>query len=165
MIDFCSSAVLSDPSVAPPVMTHSEKIAAVVEVLNQFEQPDIPPTHYFLPGLYLREITMPAGCLGVGHKHKTKHMSIALTGRAIVTMDGEAREVIAPAMFECEVGSQKAFQVFEEFRFLTVHANPKDLRDILEIEREIFDLPEEIIQAAIPLNDFRMKRNTLPCQD
>jgi quercetin dioxygenase-like cupin family protein len=141
--------------------THSEAIQELIKIVDSVPQLDIPVTHHFLPGVYAREITMPAGMTGVGHKHKTQHLNVVLTGRAIVTWDGHTEEIRAPHVFESMPGAQKAFQVIEDFRLMTVHPNPKNLTDIVEIEREIFDLPEEIISSAIPLDDFRMQKNQL----
>lgn len=35
-------------------------VAEVVEILKQCEQPEMPVTHHFSPGIYCREIFMPA---------------------------------------------------------------------------------------------------------
>jgi quercetin dioxygenase-like cupin family protein len=141
--------------------SHSEAIQELIKIVDSVPQLDIPVTHHFLPGIYAREIMMPAGMTGVGHKHRTQHLNVVLTGHAIVTWDGHTEEIHAPHVFESMPGAQKAFQVVEDFRFMTVHPNPKNLTDIVEIEREIFDLPEEIQDAAIPLDNFRMQKNQL----
>ncbi len=117
--------------------------------------------HAFKPGEYWREITMPAGMTGVGHIHNQRHINIVMSGHALVTCDGVTQEVRAPAIFVCEAGAQKAFQVFEDFRLITVHQNPDELRDIVEIERMVFRLPEAIVEAGVPLDDFRMQKNQL----
>lgn len=142
-------------------LEHKEAIKELIAIVNQVPQLEIPVTHRFLPGFYAREITMPAGMTGVGHIHKQKHLNIVLTGHAIVTWDGHTEEIRAPYVFESLPGAQKAFQVFEDFRLMTVHANPKNLTDIVEIEREIFELPEEVISSGLPLDDYRMQKNQL----
>lgn len=140
-------------------LTHKEAIDELIAIVDQVPQLEIPVTHYFLPSVYVREITMPAGMTGVGHKHKQRHLNVVLTGRAIVTWDGHTEEIVAPRVFESQPGAQKAFQVFEDFRLMTIHSNPQNITDIVEIEREIFDLPEEIKDAGIPLDDYRMQKN------
>lgn len=155
-------------SIVPPVVPapQKESISSIVEVLKQCEQPQMPVTHRFSPGIYCREIFMPAlpggGTYVVGHIHKTKHQNIVLTGRAFVTIDGVCTEIVAPFVFESDAGAQKLLHVVEDMRWLTVHANPDNITDIPTIENMIFDLPEEIREAGIPLDDFRMNRNT-PC--
>ncbi len=151
-------------SLVPPVAParpYKEALKSLIGIVNQYEQLDIPVRHTFHPGEYWREITMPAGMTGVGHIHKQRHLNIVLSGKAIVSCDGIAQAVEAPAIFVCEPGAQKAFQVIEDFRLVTVHQNPDNLTDIVEVEKLIFDLPDDIIAAGIPLNDFRMQRNQL----
>jgi hypothetical protein len=160
---FTSKKVLADPAVAPPAPTHKESIKQLIEIVDSVPQLEIPVTHYFSPGIYAREITMPAGMTGVGHIHKHRHLNIALTGHALVTWDGQTQEIRAPFIFESLPGAQKAFQVFEDLRWITIHANPTEIRDIVEMEREIFDMPQEMIEAAIPVDEYRMTKRSL-CQ-
>ena len=51
----------------------------------QCEQPE--PTHFFAPGMYLRELTIPAGMLMVGKIHKHAHFLMVLKGRAEVVSE------------------------------------------------------------------------------
>lgn len=142
-----------------------ENIAAVVDLLKQCEQPEMPITHRFSPGIYCREIFMPAlpggGTYVVGHIHKTRHWNIVLTGKAIVTIDEVSEEIVAPFVFESDAGAQKLLHIIEDMRWLTVHANPDNITDIPTIEDMIFDLPEEIRASGLELDAFRMNRNKL----
>lgn len=157
-----SKEVLADPTVAPPRPTMKD----LINLVDQVPQLEIPVTHTFIKGEYWREITMPAGMTGVGHIHKHRHLNIALSGHALVTWDGQTQEIKAPAIFYSEPGAQKAFQVFEDLRWVTIHENPNGwgLENIVELEREIFDMPQEMIDAAIPIDDYRMTKRSL-CQD
>jgi hypothetical protein len=154
--------VLADPKIAPP---QKESISEIIGVLEQCEQPEMPLTHRFSPGIYCREVFMPAapggGTYVVGHVHKTRHQNIVLTGRALVTIDGVTEEIVAPFVFESDAGAQKLLHIVEDMRWMTVHANPDNITDIPTLENMIFDLPEAIRAAGIPLNDFRMQRNQL----
>lgn len=163
VVAVASRKVLADPGIAPPTSTHEESIKELIKIVDQVPQLEIPVTHYFSPGVYAREITMPAGMTGVGHVHKHRHLNIALTGHALVTWDGQTQEIRAPFIFESMPGAQKAFQVFSDLRWITIHANPKDISDVVEMEREIFELPQEMIDAAIPVDDYRMTKRAL-CQ-
>jgi hypothetical protein len=159
-----TSALVSNSELAPSVVLPSRAMQELIQIIDQVPQLEIPVTHHFSPGVYAREITMPAGLTGVGHVHKHRHLNIALTGHALVTCDGITQEVRAPFIFESMPGAQKAFHVFEDLRWITFHANPKEIRDIVEMEREIFDMPQEMIDAAIPVDDYRMTKRSL-CQD
>lgn len=153
-------------SIVPPVVPvpHREAIKELIHLVDQHPQLEIPVTHYFSPGIYAREITMPAGMTGVGHVHKHRHLNIALTGKAIVSCDGISQAIQAPFIFESMPGAQKAFQVIEDLRWITIHANPKEISTVVEMEREIFELPEEMIEAGIPVDEYRMTKRSL-CQD
>lgn len=153
-------------SIVPPVLPAppKESIKELIHLIDQHPQIEVPVKHYFSPGIYAREMLMPAGATGVGHIHKHRHLNIALTGKAIVSCDGISQAVQAPFIFESMPGAQKAFQVIEDLRWITIHANPKDISDVVEMEREIFELPPEMIEAGIPVDDYRMTKRAL-CQD
>jgi hypothetical protein len=158
LLQVACSKVIRKVDAAPPVPTHAQVVDAITEYIDQnCEQLEIPVTHRFSPGVYCREITMPAGASCVGHRHKTRHQNIALTGMAVVTIDGVTTEIVAPFVFESAPGAQKMFQVIEDLRWLTIHANPTDTQDIVEIERMIFDLPPEM-NIGIPVDEYRMTK-------
>lgn len=158
LLSIACRKVLTQPSVKPTV---KDLIKFVDE---NFEQAEIPVEHFFSEGFYWREIVMPTGMVGAGHVHKHRHLNFALSGRAIVTCDGVVQEIVAPFIFWSEPGAQKAFQVFEEMRWLTRHDNPDELRDIRQIEEMIFELPEENISSGLSVNEFRMTKKPLQLQ-
>jgi len=158
LIQFTPKAVLADPHLAPPVLSLKESMKELINIVDQVPQLEIPVTHHFSPGIYAREITMPAGMTGVGHIHKHRHLNIALTGHALVTCDGLTQEIRAPFIFESMPWAQKAFQVFEDLRWITIHANPDNLTDILTIEDMIFELPPENKESGLDVNSFRMTK-------
>lgn len=128
---------------------------------DNFQQAEIPVEHFFSKGFYWREIVMPTGMVGAGHVHKHRHLNFALSGRAIVTWDGQTQEIEAPFIFWSEPGAQKAFQVFEEMRWLTRHDNPDELRDIRQIEEMIFELPQSNKDSGLTVDEFRMTKKPL----
>lgn len=158
LLQIACQKVISDPK---------PTVKDLIHFIDQHEQIDVPVTHTFVPDKkeYWREITMPSGMTGVGHVHKQRHFNIVLSGRALVTCDGVTRDIKAPFIFESMPGAQKAFHVIKDFRLITVHQNPDNLTDVVEVERLIFDLPEEVVSAGVPLNDFRMQKNQLKDQE
>src|SRR5687767_9815938 len=124
LIQVACQKVIQKPALAPFVPTPAQSVDAVTKFIDEnCVQLEIPVTHLFSPGVYLREITMPAGASCVGHRHKHHHFNIALTGRAVVTIDGVSTEIVAPFRFESAPGAQKMFQVIEDLRWLTIHEN------------------------------------------
>lgn len=75
-------------------------------------QVDCPVVHHFGPGIYVREVLMPAGTLVVGHAHKASHLNVFLSGSLILLDDaGHARALKAPFMFTSPPGRKVAWTV------------------------------------------------------
>lgn len=103
-------------------------------------QVDMPLQHYFLPGVYLREIFMPAGTVVVGKVHKTRHFNIVQKGK-LAYSDGKALKFLeAPCTFVSDAGVQKALYIIEDCTWTTVHLT--DNRDMESLESEIIEPSE-----------------------
>jgi hypothetical protein len=102
------------------------RIEEVEGQLLPLQQREMPLVHHFAPGIYTREILMPRGTFVIGHKHKTKHFNVVLTGRAIVMMDGVSHHIAAPCIFVSEPGVRKVLYIVESMRWATIHTNPDD---------------------------------------
>ena len=103
-------------------------------------QVDCPLRHMFAPGVYLREITMPAGTDVLGHEHKTEHFNVVMKGKAEVMNGKEVVEIIeAPYIFKSGPGVRKALKIIEEMVWVTVHVTD---------ETEISKLDETLIQKS-----------------
>ena len=127
----------------PPVPTDAQ-IVEIGEKLLHFPQVPCKLTHSFQPGVYLREIEMPAGTFVIGHKHDTEHFNVILTGRAIVLIDGEARVVEAPCYFKSHAGCRKVLFIEQTMHWMTIHPNPTDTTDIAALESGIKAEPDAI---------------------
>ena len=92
-------------------------------------------THYFAPGVYAREMWMPAGCLITGKIHKTEHLNMLSQGKVSVSNKGESITMTAPYTFVSPVGTKRAIYAHEDSTWTTIHAT--DLVDPDEIEAEI----------------------------
>ena len=100
----------------------------------QLPQVECPVTHRFAPGVYLREIHMPAETFVIGHKHNTTHFNIIIQGSCLVSIDGKARTLKAPETFVSEAGVRKVLYTLEDMIWQTVHVNPDDEQDIPTLE-------------------------------
>ncbi len=122
------------PKKAAPISRIEEAEAALLD----HPQLEMPVTHRFAPGVYAREIFMPAGQGGsfvLGHEHKTEHFNIVLTGRALVAMDGNVEEIVAPCIFKSGKGVRKALLIIEDMRWITIH--PTKETDIAKLEEQL----------------------------
>ncbi len=92
-------------------------------------QVDCPVRHYFAPGLYAREITIPAGTTVVGAVHKKEHLVVVSMGRLRVMTDDGSKEVAAGEVFTCHAGMKNAVYAIEDSRWTNFAPNPTDERD------------------------------------
>jgi hypothetical protein len=110
---------------APPI----EQLEA--EML-QLPQAECPVVHHFGPGIYIREVTIPAGTLAIGHAQKFEHLNIMLKGRLVVLDDaGNPRELVAPLLFVGPPG-RKVGYVLEDVVWQNVYATEERDIDVLE---------------------------------
>lgn len=88
--------------------------------------------HLFYPGLYIRELTAPAGTFAIGYVHKTEHMNVMLRGVVrVVRTDGTLETLRAPLSFLGKPGRNIGF-IDEEMVWLNIY--PTDCRDVEELE-------------------------------
>ncbi len=131
---------LVQEEVIPGLQHRVAALPSDIRELQKLPQVEMPVTHRFQPGVYLREIFMPAGTLVLGHVHKHRHFNIVVSGRAEVSMNGAEPQLIqAGDVFESGAGVQKWLNIMEDMRWITVHANPDDCRDVPTLEERIVD--------------------------
>lgn len=98
------------------------------------EQPQIecPVQHHFGPGIYIREVMMPAGTLVMGHHHKGPCMNVLVQGSMlIIDPDGEPRQIDAPLTFTTGPGRKVAFML-SDVVFQNIFAAEETDVDVLE---------------------------------
>lgn len=125
-------------------MTTEIDIPKLESALLEQEQVECPLVHRFAPGVYLREVFMPAGTFVLGHRHNTEHFNIVLKGRARVLIDGDmVEEISAPYTFASKPGVRKVLYVLEDMVWQTVH--PTDETDIEKLESELVSPSREFL--------------------
>jgi hypothetical protein len=105
----------------------------MADALRTFPQVKCPVVNRFAPGIYARELTMPAGAIVVGKEHRTEHLNVMLTGRATLLIDGEPVEAVAPFVCKSKARTMKVAMIHEEVRWLTVHPNPDNERNVRKL--------------------------------
>lgn len=89
--------------------------------------------HHFLPGLYIREIEIPAGATLTGDIHKTEHFCVLRKGKVQVMTDQGMKELTAPAFVHSLPGIKRAMHALEDSIWTNVHYNPENITDLDEI--------------------------------
>jgi len=112
------------------------------EYLETLEQIDPEPLtkHHFAPGIYVRELLIPAGTVLTGKVHRHETMNILVSGTLKVTTDDGVQELTGPMIFNSQPGMKKAAVTFTDVIWLNVH--PTESTDLEEIEQE-FIVPED----------------------
>jgi len=117
--------------------TTPDKIEALEGVLLPEEQLDCPVAHYFGPGIYIRELTIPAGSLAIGHAHKGESMNVLVKGKMhIIDGSGIPRTIEGPMVFVAPPGRKAVFAV-TECVFQNIHATTET--DLEKIEEQFIE--------------------------
>ena len=110
-----------------------EKVEALERALQHLPQVDCPVRHFFVPGMYAREMTIPAGTVLTGAVHKTEHLSTISAGRILVQTDDGVKDIRAPFTFVSKPGAKRAGVAMETTVWTTYHAtSTTDLDALVE---------------------------------
>lgn len=110
------------------------KIIRLEESMIDMQQVDCPVRHYFAPGLYAREMTIPKGVTAVGAVHKTKHITTISKGRILMMTDDGIVEICAPYTGVSEAGIKRAAYALEDTVMTCYHPTNETDLDKLAIE-------------------------------
>jgi len=112
----------------------NEKIEQVEAKMLQLPQADCPVEHRFAPGLYIRQVTLPAGILAIGHEQLTEHFNVMLCGKVLMINKDGTREIIkAPQSFTGQPGRKVGF-ILETTVWLNIYATDETDIDKLEAQ-------------------------------
>jgi len=113
------------------------KVDALEASILGLPQIDIQIRHYFAPGLYAREVSIPAGALLIGAIHKTENLICVSKGSLQVVTEDGTTTVTAPAMLTCPAGRKNAVHALEDSVWTNFHpTNETDLDKLAEIFTE-----------------------------
>jgi SET domain len=110
----------------------SKSVEEVESTMLGMPQAEAQVIHRFGPGIYIREVIIPAGILAVGHRQRFEHMNVMLKGRVTVFNDnGTTTELVAPMVFVGKPG-RKIGYVHEEMVWQNIYATTET--DIEKLE-------------------------------
>jgi hypothetical protein len=117
-----------------------DRIEAIEGALLPHEQVDCPLTHFFGPGIYIREGFIPAHTLIIGHKHKGPCTNVLVKGKMrVMGPDGIPSTIEAPLMFVTGAG-RKIGYTLEDCVFQNIHAT--DETDLAKLEEQLIEKSE-----------------------
>ena len=115
-------------------LTTQEKIDELEKEMLKYPQVHWEINHHFGPGVYVREMRIPAGAFILGHKHKHPHLCALLQGALrIARNDGTSFDIAAPFMYTADPG-RKAMLCLADAVFVNIHPNIENETDIDAIE-------------------------------
>ncbi len=110
---------------------------AINEVEGSFKGDNeiCPLKHSFAEGIYVREITIPAGMYIVGKIHKHSHPNFLMSGEVtVVTESGGQEKLVGPCAMISVAGTKRALYCVTDVIWVTVHANPTNTQDLKKLE-------------------------------
>ena len=135
---------------APPAPTR-EQIVRLQEAMWPVRSAMPEALHHFAAGMYLRELSIPAGLCIVGKTHRHEHFVMLVKGDASIASEQGVQRVQAPWFAVSPPGIKRVVVAHTDCTFLTVHLNPSDTQDVAQIETEHIEpeaLPGELPHAA-----------------
>ena len=112
-------------------------------IVEQLEPVEAPVDHHFIPGVYVRRMTLPAGAAISGKIHDTLHMCIVAKGHILVASEEGTRELFAGDVFVSRPGVKRIGYAIEETVFINVHTNKDDDTDLALLESKLI-VPEAL---------------------
>ena len=113
------------------------KVEALQDAMTDMPQVECPIRHFFAPGLYAREMTIPKGVTAVGAGHKTKHLTTISKGRILMMTDDGVMEITAPYTAISQAGIKRAAYALEDTVMTCYH--PTDETDLDKLAVQLTD--------------------------
>lgn len=142
------------PAQTKSLLLSSTSVKELEKLMLDMPQVDCPVTHHFGPGLYIREMFIPADCFIIGHFHNDVNMNIMLKGHMILRSDdGSIKELKAPLTFTNGPGRKLAY-IIEDVIFQNVYATE---------ETNLEKLEEMLITKSEAWLTFHNKSEVIEC--
>ena len=129
-----------------------ETIVKFEQALAQFPQIEIRTEHYFVDGLYAREIHIPAGTVLTGKPHLEHHLNIVSKGRIVVWTEDGMKDVSAGTTIPSRPGCKRVGLALEDTVWVTIHPNPINEQDLEKLEARLIE-PIELQQLSHDLGE------------
>jgi hypothetical protein len=150
------SAIIEMPQPNLPAPIARQKIMAIQKACQALpdgvRMDESPPLkHWLAPGVYCREIHLPAGTVVVGKIHRHRHFNIISKGRITCYTEFGLETHSAPASFISEVGTKRVVHTHEDAIWTTIHPNPTNETNIEKLEAmftalEYYELGMEVLE-------------------
>ena len=151
-------------------LTNSEKIEALELACLDQEQVSCDVTHSFGPGVYIRQVTIPAGTFAIGHHQNLEHMNVMVKGKvSMIADDGTINILTAPFTYVAKPG-RKISYVHEDVVWLNIYSTTET--DVEKLEATYLTKSNsfignstqnklKLIKKTVDIDDFKTAINEL----
>lgn len=116
-----------------------DRVNLLEQELTKCPQRECPVWHHFAPGLYARQMFIPAGTVLTGAVHKTEHLCIVSGDIDVTTDDGMLHIRDLQRIILSKPGTKRAGFTRENTLWTTVHVTD---------ETDLDKLVEELVEAT-----------------
>lgn len=127
-------------------MPTREQILDIERYILQCPQVETPIRHYFSPGIYAREMFIPAGTVLTGAVHKTEHISL-FVGDITVLTDGGMQRLTGHHTFVSKPGAKRVGYAHSDTWCTGFFATNET--DISKLESELVE-DAHLLQGSTP---------------
>lgn len=134
-----------------------QAVGRILERWKGLPQVDCPLVHRFTPGLYSREVQVPAGTWIITKVHKTEHQFVLASGTCLVWTEADGvQRVNAGDVGVTKPGTRRVVYTPTGCRWVTFH--PTNETDVDVIERAVIYSPEnddKALEAAAEVGQIK----------
>lgn len=116
----------------PHSPTDRERVNALEIEMRKQPQLDLKVEHYFSPGVYARELHIPAGVLLTGKIHKYAQLNILSKGDISVLTEDGVKRVQAPFAIVSPAGTKRIAYAHSDTIWTTIHGTNETDVDKIE---------------------------------
>jgi hypothetical protein len=131
----------------PDQLTRRAKIYALQISLTAMPGADTAgpaPLHILSPGMYLRQLTIPASTVVVSKRHARQHLCVISKGEALVFTEDGMTLIRGPHAFVSRAGAKRVLLVTDEIVWATVHRT--ECTTVEDAERDVLMDEQELLQ-------------------
>lgn len=143
------SAVIERPS-RDLVMDFEQSLAAFVKENGLEIDAEKLTKHWFAPGIYARELLIPAGTCLTGKIHKGAHLNIISQGRISVLTEHGIKTLEAPCTLVSDAGIKRVGFAHTDTVWTCIHANPDNCTDMEVLESRYISPSFEALTKTEP---------------
>jgi len=131
-----------------------DQVTLIEDEMRKHPRIEIPMRHYFSPGVYAREITIPAGTLLTGRIHKYEQLNILSSGEISVLTEEGMKRVKAPFTIVSPAGTKRIAFAHTECVWTTIlgtdETDPDKIEQLFTVatEREFLAFSQQKITGS-----------------